>query len=174
MELTEPLDVINRRLLDHFGRFEDGRPLWQVVWSDDQREKLFIDGVLVDALKYNYIQHKYVLVRLMPVYGDLLDKTSYEPVWTFEDRNGNPLPPKWEACEFIIYKVLEAAAKATGAKYKMPESEYQTKEAIAERVARMEEMLYGNETPIGDALSVDSAVGYGVRKRDDNRFRKVN
>lgn len=182
MFTPESLETINKRLADHYGKFEDGRPNWRVVWSDDQLEKRkmthtdegfeLLTPIVREVKKYSYIHHKYVLERLIPIpafHGqDLVDSTSYEPVWTFEDANGNPLPPIWEAIYLLIRTVkenLEGAGKR--APYKLPEEMGNTPEAIQARVEKLQEQLFGNESKIGDALHLDTAVGYGKRDRND-------
>jgi len=186
MELPEPLKIINQRLLDHYGRFENGFPNWRIVWSDDQYEKrlgtfgsnpdsLIYTGEVTEVRevpKYGYMLHQYVLERILPVpaihENELFQRTSYEPVWGFVDNEGNPLPPKFEVADIIIKHVMDRAAQATHtAKYKMPELEQQTPDAIRERIRLTQLALYGNETSVGDALGQDSAVGYGIRQRND-------
>lgn len=182
MFIPESLEIINKRLSDYYGKFEDGRQNWRVVWSDDQVEKRLMSHtdegfelltpVVREVKKYSYIKHKYVLERLIPIpsfHGqDLVDKTSYEPVWTFEDSQGNPLPPIWEAIYLLIQVVKENLAGA-GKKtpYKLPEEMGNTPEAISARVDKLHEQLFGNETSLTDALGSDSAVGYGTRNRSD-------
>lgn len=181
MELLEPIETINRRLIDYFGIFETNEANWRVAFSDDLTEvrlEKFVNGIelpvamMVEQPKYNYIHGKYILERLFPVplihMDELTTKTTYEPVWVFEDHFKNPLPPKWEYIQWIIMKIHEQAAQAVGVKYKMPFEEQQTKEAIEARVSMLEKELFGNETKIGDALKFDSGVGYGPRKRNDS------
>src|SRR5262245_53185031 len=116
----EPIEVLNARLIDRYGKFEDGRANWRVVFSDEQFEHrfdTFVDrntagNVLREfrgirlVPKYPFMPHQYVLERLLPVPEqnalELTTTTSYEPVWGFTDQHGNPLPPRWEAIEFVI------------------------------------------------------------------------
>lgn len=187
MELPEAIVVINNRLLSYFGKFETGEQNYRVVWSDDQFEKRILthtregfilpNPIVGEIPKYRqWIQERFILERLLPVIGDtdLITKTTYEPVWTFEDKFGNALPPKWEAIEVIINSVHKAAARATGAKYKEPEALGNTQEAIDARVDKLEAELFGNESKISDALAHDSAVGFGARKRDDTKLAQHN
>lgn len=176
----ETLAVINQRLADNYGRFEDGRPNWRVVWSDDELEKRVVTHTkegfelaypeVQEVKKYGYISSKYVLERLVPVPSyaetDLVTKTSYEPVWTFEDSKGNPLPPVWEAI-FLLIEVVRANLSGRKAPYKAPWGEGNTIEEQEHRAKKIYEELFGNESKITDALSLDTAVGYGPRKRND-------
>jgi hypothetical protein len=53
------------------------------------------------------------------------------------------------------------------APYNIPEEQQNTAEGIKYRADKIYESLYGNETPLTDSLRLDSAVGYGERKRSD-------
>lgn len=180
----EPIAVINQRLLDYYGRSSENQAIWRVVWSDDQYEKKYsnvtkggielLGKTLQTMPKYSYIHARYVLEKLVPVPEGAVvefdEKTSYEPIWTFEDKNGNPLPPKWEAIELLIKTIMDNMNRATSpyARYMAELKDTNTKEGIEERVRILEEELFGNETRIGDSLAVDNGVGYGVRQRHDN------
>lgn len=178
----ESVEVINQRLLDQFGRFEDGRPNWRVVWSDDQLEKRIVthtpEGFILpnpevrEVRKYSYIIARYVLEKLVPVPqvdgNDLITKTSYEPIWTFEDSHGNALAPIYDAITLLIKVVSENIYRAgRNVPYKTPEGMGNTAEECKARAEKLYEELYGNDSPITDALHLDSAVGYGVRQRKD-------
>jgi len=179
---VEEISAINKRLLDHYGRFTDGRANWRVVWSDDQFEKRWVTSttegfelitpLVAEVPKYSYIPHRYILERLVPVpnfvESDLFEKTSYEPIWTFQDNEGNPLPPIWEAVYLLIKTVQKNIASAGhNPVYKAPEGMGNTVEEIKMRVEKLQEQLFGNETKLGDALAYDTAVGYGTRRRND-------
>ena len=169
----EPLEEINRRLSDRYGKFEDGQPNWRVVWSDEQLEmrhgtfnKITEGGLYLgqetgvrEVPKYPYIKNKFVLEKLVPIgiiTDGMLDKVSYEPIWTFEDKFGEPLPVKWEAIEFIIHVMFKAMGESKGVKYVDPE--ISNPNEAADRVKRLYNDLYGNETSIGDALRYRSGV----------------
>jgi hypothetical protein len=177
----EPVETINKRLVDFFGRFENGEPNWRVVWSNDLTEKRMVEylngihlltPVMAEQPKY-WFKDRYVLERLVPVpvqnLSELTSKLSYEPIWVFEDNNQNALPPKWEVIVVLIRTLLDQMLYKKGP-YKIPEEEQNTIEAIEHRVDKLQEVLYGNESPITDSLSVGSAVGYGTYKRNDTRF----
>ena len=183
----EQLETINQRLKDFYGLFENGEPNWRIVWSDDQREKRFgtyedttENGIFLcevtewrELPKYPFVKHKYILERLIPVpegnADELTTKLSYESMWVFQDHFGNSLPPHFDVCQLIIATIYENMTRSKGVKrYKTPELEMQTKEAIAARLEVTEKALFGNETSLGDALAYDSAVGYGIRNRHDN------
>lgn len=180
----EPVGIINHRLKDYFGVFENGDPNWKIFWSEEFIEKTLVthtnDGFelltpyVQERKKANYIKDRYVLTRLVPVPEEVQyqlcgAKVSYEPIWTFEDSYGNALPPDWEVIYLLIKTWNENVfGPHTGfAKYKLPEGMGNTKEEIAARVDKLQEELFGNETSITDALKNDSAVGYGIRQRKD-------
>lgn len=172
MELTETIENINRQLIDLFGiDTVSGRPIWRIVWSEDQFEKrlvnvvdsgLFLtEPVVREVPKYrHYIRERYILeyLSIVPEFqkSDLPStKVSYEPIWTFVDGDGNYLPPTLVASKFIIDAVNAARGKKSLAKYK---EEGLEPEAQAMRVQELQNELFGNETPVTDAL----AHGQGV------------
>lgn len=183
MHIPEPIETLNTRLLEHFGRFENNDPNFRIVWSDDQTEKQLCettkDGFFLlspeirEVKKYSWIHHKYILERVVPVpefqIPILGKKVSYEPIWVFEDPEGNPLPPHWDAIWILVTTLLDRATYKM-APEKIPDGEGNTLEEIEERAKKLEELIYGNETSVGDALATGSAVGYGEYRRDDTRF----
>ncbi len=180
--ILEPVESINKRLKDYFGLFENGEPNWRVVWSEDMTEKRLCSHTsegfelltpeVRETKKYSYIQNRFVLERLVPVPQipgqELITKLSYEPLWTFEDHNGNPTAPDFEMIKAFIQLVLENIHRTDqGPRYKMPEEMYNTTEAMEARAEKLAQMLFGNDTKISDSLGLDSAVGYGTRQRKD-------
>lgn len=189
--LNEPIEVLNERLVEYFGKDTNtNRPIWRIVWSDDQLEKQLLnytpEGLeLIHPQWYEVPRYKmigvhsrYVLERYVIVperhAHEMTVKLSYEPMWVFEDKNGFPLPPKWEACKHIIDTVYLAIGKEVKAKYRDPDSGKSPKELIgeeAERIKAIETDLFGNETPTGDALAHNEGVSYAGL---DGRSTKVN
>lgn len=173
MELTEPIESINAQLVDLFGIDTiTGEPIYRVVWSEDQIEKRLTsftkDGfqlltpIVREIPKYRqWIQEKFILERLTIVpeinKDEIITKTSYEPLWVFEDNNGNFLPPALWACKFCIDTVHAALGRSSLAKY-VDEEAKNPVEYREQRIQQMEKELFGNETATGDALAHD----YGV------------
>ena len=167
--------------MEHFGKFEDGRANWRIVWSTDELEYrmcsytaegfefLYPEKLLVK--KYPLQQDRYILEHLIPVpdgVDDLTTKTSYEPLWTFEDGNGNPLPPLWDVCKLLIEQVqINMLAAGKQPIMKQPYGFGNTAEECEMRAQKLMDELFGNDTKISDALAMDSGVGYGTRKRND-------
>lgn len=176
--ITIPPEIkkINIQLVDHFGiDTSTGQPLWRVAWSDDQYEKRLMEttdeGLFLlypevrEVPKYSqWISHRWVLERLVVVPGlnerELPSaKLSYEPMWVFENKNREALPPKFEACKFVVDTVYAAQGKTSLAKYKDPEGNPQ--EAIElkkKRIDDLTEAIYGDETDVTDALTRQEGI----------------
>ena len=173
------VDRINKQLLDKFGYFEN-QPKFRLIWSTDQIEKRLIshtaEGLILlepqvrTVRKYHSAWHKdaYILERLVAVpegiETDLVERLSYEPIWTFRSqKNNEPLPPFWSICDMIVSNLMANIENpGTYAKYK---DTNESKEEKLIRIKELEDELFGNETPLGDSLKNDTAVGYGPRNR---------
>lgn len=169
MELTESIKSLNNQLIDLYGLDTNtGKAIWRIVWSEDQFEKRLMEvtneGLLLltpeirEVPKYRqWIKEKYVLERLVIVpdmnrieLGGL--KQSYEPLFVFEDKNNNYLPPLMEVCKIVIDSIYAAQGKQSLAKYK----EVTGQDAIEARKKEIDEMadyIYSDETDISDALT---------------------
>lgn len=178
MELTEPIESINRQLVDLFGvDTTSGQPIWRIVWSNDQFEHRLshhtpegfelLQPQVQWLPKYKqWIPDKFVLERLVVVPEVSMNelpatKVSYEPIFVFENSKHEYLPPKLTVAKFAIDAVYAAQGKSSLAKYKDPDFGLNTADLIQkkrEELAELEADLYGNETPAGDAL----AYGHGV------------
>lgn len=172
MELTEPIESINKQLVDLFGIDSvTGRPIWRVVWSEEQFEKRLMNvtnegfHLLIPEVrevpKYRqWIKERYVLERLTVIpevnENELpTEKLSYEPIWVFETQRGVYLPPRLDAAKIVIDTVYAAMGKSSLAKYK------ETNEAPEEkdiRLGKLQDELFGNETEVGDALAHNQAI----------------
>ena len=169
----EPLEVLNVRLIDYFGVAWNGFPIYRIVWSEDQFEKRLTDctdtGVILlvpevrELPKYKqWIHNKFILEKLIAVpevnAKELENKVSYEPLFVFEDINGNPLPPKWEAAKFVIDTVNAAMGESSlKAKYVDPDIK-SPQENRNKRIQKLQDDLFGNESNVGDALAHKQAV----------------
>lgn len=165
----ETIEAINKRLKDYFGLFETtDKPNYRIVFSDEQFENRLTnrsrEGFILQQAefrkmpKYSWIKSKYILEKLIPVppqnLHELTEPLSYECIWVFEDRHGNPLPPIWSAIELILdtlHKQMTGIIK----KYTDPEME---PEANNKRVDQLVEDLFGNETEISDALTYKQGI----------------
>lgn len=110
----------------------------------------------------HYIRERFILEQLVAIpfqqENEVAEKISYEPMWTFETSDGNPLPPIWEGCKLVIDSVLAATGKESlGPKYIDPEKD-QPEEHKLKRIKELETSLFGNETNTTDALAHNQAV----------------
>lgn len=174
MELTETIKSINQQLVDLFGiDTVTGQAIFRVVWSEDQFEKRLTDctseGLSLmypqvrELPKYNqWIHEKYVLERLVAIpevnQSELPSvKISYEPVWVFEDKYSGYLPPRLDACKFIIDALYAAMGKKSLRKYVDEEAQY-PEEHREMRVNQLQVELFGNETDVTDALTYHEGI----------------
>jgi len=169
MELREPIEEINARLVNEFGRESNGQARFKIVFSEDQYEQRWTEftdegfqllNPEVRLLpKYRqWIKAKYILERLIPVVGetDLTTEISYEPAWVFQDKNQNYLPPFFDGCKFIIEAIYAQVSKAkTHVKYKDPKVDPEIRKQELKKVL---DYLCLDETDVGDALALGSGV----------------
>jgi hypothetical protein len=159
----ENISVINKRLIERFGKSIDGRANFRVVFSDTQFEKrygtfevyvgpLFLreETCLKEVAKYDYIDGKHVLEELR--FGDFPDQpfvtSSYEPLWTFMDKDRNPLYPVWEAVEIVVVSRLEGVRNALhGKKRNFKQEEADAKE---KDIKETEALLFGGNDGVHD------------------------
>lgn len=180
-ELAEPIEYINEQLAGEFGRDTvTGQPIWKVVWADDVLE--FQYGEHVDTLpsgsvlrritekrlvkKYLGHEGKYLLVQLVLVPETDQErlcgaKISYEPMWPFEDKKGNYLPPRLDVCRLVVDAVHRAKGKPRVKDiFKDPISKDDVN-GIRARRARVDEIkqqLFSDETDLTDNLSTGQGV----------------
>jgi hypothetical protein len=163
---------ISNLLKEHFGVADSGEPIFRIVWSEDQYEKRLSKYSLggIELLqpevqlrpKYKqWIHKKYVLERLVSVPAESVEqmagaKTSYEPLHVFENKHGQPLPPKFEIAKFLIENMYAAMRQEHfGAKYV---ESTETPEVRDARLQNLQDELFGNETEVGDALAHKQAI----------------
>ncbi len=175
MELTESIESINRQIIDLFGiDTVTGDAMWRVVWSEDQYEKRLVDTtpeglflltpVVREVSKYKqWVHEKWVLERLVLVpdvnKNELpSQKVSYEPIWVFEDKEGDSLPPTVWACKFIIDTVYAAMGKRGLRKY-VDEEEKNPVETREKRIDKLQEELFGDESGLlGTTITGESII----------------
>jgi hypothetical protein len=171
LETTERIESINQRLVDLFGLDTvTGRPMWRIVWSEDQLEKrlgtyddITREGIYLRTVtevrevpKYRqWIHNKYVLERLV-IIPDInteelpTQKLSYEPMYVFENFKGEALPPRTDVAKIIIDSVYAAQGKKSLAKYVDDYSKF-TPEAQNKRINELIEYLW-DPSDISEAL----------------------
>ena len=180
--MNESVDTLNTRLTTLYGRSPDGRPIYRLVYSTTQLEKrwgefedyygkIFLrrfSGVR-EVPKYPYCKDRWVLEVLLPVYNPEIYQSdlygSYEPLWVFQDKNGNFLQPIWKAVELIIVWNHNKPEKKNDVQI---ESEHQ---AQLEREEAEEFEKIDNQVPyIADKLHEGEAIT--VPKEYDNGGNK--
>lgn len=169
MEIPPEIKLINRQLQDNFGVYSDGRPKFRVVWNHDQFEKRRTDvtpegwkmmyPTVIEMPKYRqYMEPMWILEKLMDfpdeMKGDLVENTSYECIWAFMDNKGNPLPPRFDACKLIIDTMMKNMSDAHSGKVRYSKDPEKDLKELNETA----EALFGNETPVTDALAHDFGV----------------
>lgn len=184
MEISEKVETINKQLVDEFGRdISTGDAIWRVVWSEDQFEKRFgtyddftKSGIYIRTVtevrlvpKYRqWIQKKYVLERLVIVptgTEEILTKTSYEPIYVFEDNKHNYLPPRFDAAKFVIELIYAAQGKPIRIEVEDDPNDPQVRE---KRIMKLQQELFGNDTKIGDALTYGSGISLAGAQKNGN------
>lgn len=173
----ESLEIINRRLGENYGKYLDGKPLFRVVWSEDEIEKRLSNHnafgiellvpIVIEVPKYRqYIQNKWILERLVEVpiinKEEVLNNLSYEPIWVFENGKGEALPYRWDVIAIVINQLYKASAESVGVKYRDPRADVKTPEDFRqfqeEELKTLQDMLFGNETEVSDALTYKEGI----------------
>lgn len=176
MDLAERIESINRQLVDTFGLESSvNLPMFRVVFSDDQREKRFGDyndftpsGLFIRSVretrevpKYQWIKARFVLEQLTVVpevnMVEINTKLSYEPLWVFENQSGDYLPPRFDAAKLIVDTMLAVKGRTSLRKYVDSEANT-TQEGRNLQIKKLQEELFGNETPATDALAHHTGV----------------
>lgn len=168
----ETLETLNGRLVEYYGiDTVTGRPIFRIVWANDEVEKRLVDEVagiqllcpeVREVKKYPYLKDLYVLERLVLV-PDInqkelpTSKLSYEPVWAYRNEAGMPMPPIWVATQFVVDTLYAALGKKSLAKY-VDTEENTTPEGLDARVVKLHEELFGNETETTDALAYHEGI----------------
>jgi hypothetical protein len=164
---VETVETINQRLIDHFGRYLDGTPMFRVVWSSDQVEKrrtnLTPEGwelpyeIVREVKKYSYAQDRWILEKLTEVDDfqgqELVTKLSHEPAWVFETKKGDYLPLNWLAVDFVVKRILKMLDPDD-----FVETEKETPEARRRKAAETYAALWGNESETTDAMRYKEGI----------------
>lgn len=175
-ELPEDVKIINRLLIDNFGMDSvSGQAMWRVSWSNDQYEKRatnftpegfeLLSPAVYEMPKYQWVKDRWILERLCLVpdihVGELpTQRVSYECMYPFQNAyTGDALPPKYEACVFVINTVYAAMGKKSMRKY-VDEEENHPVEVKEERIKKLTEELFGDESSLLGRTITGEAVAY--------------
>jgi hypothetical protein len=119
------VSIINKRLVDVFGKELNGRPRFRVAFSDDEKEKrvgtfdefhgkIFLRqffGVR-EVPKYSYIKMRWVLEKsAWNPEKEIMNHNGFEPVYVFQDKDKNYLMPIYKVCEVIIHGLFRKTPK---------------------------------------------------------------
>lgn len=181
MELTEPIESLNRQIKDLFGVDTiTGLSMYRIVNSEEQFEKRlgtyadydkngnFIREIteVREVPKYRqWIHHKYILEVLTIVPSVNMSELptqnlSYECIFVFENFKGEYLPPRLDVAKIVIDSRHAAMGKTSLAKYKDDYSQY-TPEAREKRLNEIMEYLwdpsdYADSAQAGEGIAVPS------------------
>jgi hypothetical protein len=168
----ESISTINDRLKEYFGSSDDDQPIFRIVWADEQTEKRrvwftdsgieLVHSEVREVKKYPYIQHCYVLERLVVVPDENLYelptmKMSYEPIWTYRDMHNQPVRPIWVATKFVVDTLYAALGKRSLAKY-VDSEKNTTPEGREQRITELQGELFGNDTEAMDAVHYKEGI----------------
>lgn len=173
IELPEHVKSINRRLFK-FGKNPDGLPIYRIVFSDDQREKrrgkfnVFYGKIFLrtevgikETKKYSYIKSKFLIEKWIEPHlvnmlsnNEIVDSNGYEPIYVFEDKDGNFLRPIWSVSENICF------ANQNPVDYWKRKLQYEEEEKKQEQEDYNAVATEHDRTPIGLALATGEGVGF--------------
>jgi hypothetical protein len=137
------VDIINKRLENLYGKELDGRQKFRLVWSSSQLEvrvgefSVYSGGIFLrtetgarEVPKYGYAPERWILEKTEyhPVNPELLRSESYEPIWIFQDEEGNALDPVWRAVEMVVHAYLNPPPKRSEKDFIRTEQEKKAKE----------------------------------------------
>ena len=169
----ESIETLNTRLVDFFGTDSTtGQAMFRIVWANDELEKRLVKesefGIqylfpeVKEVKKYPYLKDLYILEQLVEVpepnaHELPTQKVSYEPLWAYCNDRREPRPPTWPATKLVIDVMY--AAKGVKSLRMYTDSELNTTEdGRQERVRRIQEELFGDETETGDALRYKEGI----------------
>lgn len=174
------LDRINKQLRDEFGIDITGRERYRVVWANDQFENRLTavteHGVqlLHPEIRYMpkylpWLKDLYLVERLTEVPNqnskEMLGlKLSYEPFFPFADKDGNPLPPNFEAARFVINNALEKVGKPIKPEWAKDDpnapitSQQELNEHRKKEIDDLEMKIFGNQSGLKQAIVGGSGI----------------
>jgi len=166
------VDLINRRLRK-MGLNLSSQPLFRVVWSNHQTEKrrgtfnefygdLFVRTTfgIHERSKYPWIKDRWVLERWFPpelvYHEDLPDSNvgSYEPIYVFQDADGNALPPVWRVVQLIIHAIMNPVSPTL----RKSQLELEAEKMKNEEYVRDLESVGGEVSPVEERFARKEAV----------------
>lgn len=150
--------AINKMFKDIYGVSPHGKPWFRLVFSETQTEKrsgihtkwygpIWLGESFGTELckKYMYLKDQWVIEKwyyhdpriILEVHTELGVKATYEPIWAFPNRDGQPILPSWDACVLVVNCLLHGRPM-TKAEYDEEERKQFAKEVAEDKMA-MEE-----------------------------------
>ena len=184
METTgnSQIDDFNKKLKDVYSsEVFSGRPIFRLVFSNDYREKRlgeFVDTdsnnnfvrrvtEVRDMLKYPYLKDTWILEKLVWMGGlnpELPEAKgySYECIWAFVNKHGEPLYPHYHIVEMIINSLLNGKVeRKTDAHWDAEEREKMEREE-AEYFEILKEEGRSDLFAFEDFVFLDSTKRFGA------------
>lgn len=121
LELPFNVRSINRRLKQKYGLSPTDEPNYRVVFSDNEFEMrkgdfdiyhrdifLRTEHTTRKVKKYSYIKSKFLIEKWVPAMlnpntEEIKDYNNYEPMYVFEDKDGNYLRPIWRVADTVCF-----------------------------------------------------------------------
>lgn len=115
------VEELNKRLSYRYGVNLLGQSHFRLVWSEDVYEirvgtfNEFYGHIFLRTItgprkcrKYNYINNRWILEvwKKFPPTIEMPGPDNYEPLYVFEDKNGNSLPVTWKVLEIICWNFM--------------------------------------------------------------------
>lgn len=159
--LTETeLERINNTLKEKWG----GRPLFRVVYSENELELRAQGDKIWRFRKYPSFRHCYILERDVIEQGcppELKDWNGYEIIWPFQKPETNePIDPNLEVCLFITNTMMNGVARTLKDHYDEEKKEFDRE------VQQTYEMLDDESPYIAGMLHTGSAIVVPDLKKD--------
>ena len=154
------LERINQALKDKWG----GRPLFRVVFTDNQIERRKQGNAIWQFRKYPSFRHCYILEKDVIEQGcppELVDWNGYEGLWPFyKGDTTEPVDPNIDVCMFITRAMMEGVKKTLADYYD------EDKQSFDRAVQQTYEVL-DNESPyIASMLQNKAAIVVPDMKKD--------
>lgn len=189
----ENVKLINKSLVDQYGKALDGTPKFRVVWSNDLYETrkgrferhteagIYLGSYegIQKAPKYTYIRDKYILevyTKAFPdVFGGSILQSSdivkegdfYEPLRVFQRKvNGKQeyLPPRWDVCKVICDSFVDLINRPRAQRITDEIVKADDKRQFDGEVAKFFDILTHEDSDILLALRDKEGVGYSGKE----------
>jgi hypothetical protein len=145
--------LMNQKIKAYYGYGHDSHPRFRLAFSDNLTEKREIDGELVIAPKYNYINGRWILEIHFPQSQD-----HYEPLWLWTTNKGEYYQPKIEDVQFIITRVIDQIINPI--KQNMKQVEAADEADKQKEIEKIFDTLQQENTFLGQQLKEKEAVSF--------------